>query len=107
MKRWIFRVHKKTAWIASFLFAFFALFTSKKALDYSSPPDREKDCDFAFPTDSTSSKPTILIVSPPPKPLPFEVNGGVFKYPICLYNTPFWVLVNIRAVADAFRCLAF
>src|SRR5260370_37863926 len=100
MKRWIFRVHKKTAWIASFLFAFFALFTSEKALDYSSPPDREKDCDFAFPTDSTSSKPTTLIVSPPPKPLPFEVNGGFFNDASCLTNTPRFGDVKEQTVYD-------
>src|SRR5260370_800232 len=107
MKRWIFRVHKKTAWIASFLFAFFALFTSKKALDYSSPPDREKDCDFAFPTDSTSSKPTTLIVSPPTKPLPFEVNGGFINDASCLNKTPVWGIVKVQTVDDVSRALAF
>jgi FAD/FMN-containing dehydrogenase len=107
MKRWIFRVRKRTTWITSFILAFFALFTGKKVLDYSSPPYREKDCDFAFPGDLASSKLTTLIVTAPPKPLPFEVDGGFINDASCLNKTAVFGIVRVQTVDDVFRALAF
>lgn len=107
MKRWIFRARKRTTWIASFFFAIFALFTGKKALDYSSPPGREKNCDFAFPDEPTSSKPTTLTITPPPKPLPFETNGGFINDASCLNKTPIWGIVRVETLDDVSRALAF
>jgi hypothetical protein len=107
MKQRIFRARKSGAWITSFFLAIFALFAGKKVFDYSSPPTREKDCDFVFPGDAANPKPTTLIIAPPAKPLPFEVKGGFINDASCLNKTPVFGIVRIETVDDVSRALAF
>jgi|HubBroStandDraft_2_1064218.scaffolds.fasta_scaffold23950_3 FAD/FMN-containing dehydrogenase len=107
MRDWISRLRKRTTWIASLVLAFSALFTGKKALDYSLPPDREKNCDFVFPADPTRSKPTTLIFTPPPKPLSFEAKEGFINDASCLNKTPVFGIVAIQSIEDVSHALAF
>jgi FAD/FMN-containing dehydrogenase len=107
MKQWIFRARHRSVWIISFFLGFFTLFTGKKAVDYSSPPDREKNCDFVFPSDPTNSKPTTLITTSPPKALPFEVKGGFINDASCLNKTPIFGIVKVETVDDISSAIAF
>jgi FAD/FMN-containing dehydrogenase len=106
MKRWIFRLRKKSTWIASLFLTVFALFASKKAIDYSSPPDHAKNCDFVFPGDPAISKPTTLIITPP-QPLPFEASSGFINDASCLNRTPVFGVINVQSVDDVSRALTF
>lgn len=95
-----------TRWIASSFIALVAVFTGKKALDYSSPPEGEKNCDFVFP-DRASSKPLNLAITAPPKPLPFEPRSGFINDASCLNKTPVFGVIKVQTVDDVSRALTF
>jgi FAD/FMN-containing dehydrogenase len=80
---------------------------SRKAIDYSSPPNREKNCDFLFPSDPLSSKPTTLVLTPPSTPLPFEVRAGFINDASCLNKTAIFGVVKVQTIEDVSRALSF
>src|SRR5229473_2711787 len=100
-------LRKRSTWVASFLLALFALFTSKKAIDYSAPPTGPKNCDFTFPNIPEVLKPTTLIITPPPTPLPFEANGGFINDASCLNKTAVFGVVRVQSIEDVSRALSF
>ncbi|MCU1301055.1 MAG: FAD-binding protein [Candidatus Sulfotelmatobacter sp.] len=83
------------------------MFLGRKAIDYSSPPDREKNCDFVFPSDPTRSTLAALIVTPPSKPLPFEARAGFINDASCLNKTPVFGVVRVQTIEDVSRALSF
>jgi len=100
-----FRRRRKLA--ASMLLACFALFAGKKVSDYSSPPDREKNCDFVFPGDSGNNKLTTLIVRTPEQPILFEDRGGFVNDASCLNKTPIYGMVKVEKDEDVRTALEF
>lgn len=104
MKQWF---RKRNTWIASVFLAFLAVFTGRKAIEYSSPPHREKNCDFVFPGDPASPKSKTLIFTPPSKALPFEARAGFINDASCLNKTPVFGVVRVQTVDDVSRALSF
>jgi FAD/FMN-containing dehydrogenase len=104
MKQWF---RKRNTWIASICLAFLAVFTGRKAVDYSLPPNREKNCDFVFPGDPASSKSTTLILTQPSNALPFETRAGFINDASCLNKTPVFGVVRVQTIEDISRALSF
>jgi hypothetical protein len=80
---------------------------SRKAIDYSSPPNREKNCDFLFPSDPRNSKFTTLVLTPPSTPLPFEVRAGFINDASCLNKTAIFGVIKVQTIEDVSRALSF
>jgi FAD/FMN-containing dehydrogenase len=99
--------NRRRAVVASFLVACVAIFSGKKIVDYSSPPTRQKTCDFALPNESGDDKPTTIVVTPPHHPILFEDQGSFINDASCLNKTRVYGIVNIRTVEDVRTSLEF
>ena len=96
---------KRRALASSFLLACVALFSGKKISDYSSPPEREKTCDFVFPSDSGADKSTTFIAES--IPISLEQQNGFINDASCLNKTPIRGIVQIHSVDDIRKALEF
>jgi FAD/FMN-containing dehydrogenase len=83
-----------------------AALLSGKISEYSSPPDREKLCDFIFPV-SHDAKPTTLIIKTPPPSIAFEEQACFINDASCLNRTPVYGVIKIQTVDDVRNALEF
>jgi FAD/FMN-containing dehydrogenase len=95
---------KPRALAASFVLVLIALFTGRKVFEYSSPPQREKTCDFVFPADG---KVTTLVVNAPQPPIRLEQRMGFINDASCLNRTPIFGIVKVQSVEDVKNALDF
>ena len=107
MKAWKGFSGKPRAFAASLVLTCIALFTGKKISDYSAPPDREKNCDFAFPGDPGDNNHTTLIMKPPVQPITFDLRGGFINDASCLNRTPVYGIAKIHSAEDIRMALRF
>lgn len=99
--------NKRRALAASFLLACVAIFSGRKISDYSSPPNREKTCDFVFPSDSRADNPTTIVVKPAGQPILFKDQGGFINDASCLNKTRVYGIVEIKTADDVRTALEF
>jgi FAD/FMN-containing dehydrogenase len=105
--RWSRFLGKHRALAASFLLACVALFSGKKISDYSSPPEREKNCDFVFPADPADNKPTTLLMRAPQPRIQLEQRDGFINDASCLDKTLIRGIVQVQSVDDIRSALEF
>ncbi len=99
-------LHKKRTVIIS-VFVAVAIFISVKAYEYASAPDKEKNCDFIYPSNTDQTKPTTITISPPEHLLAFQQKGGVINDASCLNKTSVYGVVKINSVEDIKNALQF
>lgn len=92
--------------MAPLLLACVALFSGRKISEYSSPPKREKSCDFVFPAAPNGSKPTTLFVEPQAS-IKLEQRDGFINDASCLNKTPIHGIVQVQSVDDIRSALEF
>lgn len=85
----------------------FVNFTAKKIYDYSAPPDKEKDCNFIFPTNTDQTKPTTIFINAPDSIISFLQKGGVINDASCLNKTAVYGIVNVTKTEDIANALQF
>ena len=107
MTSWSTLFRKRRAVIASFVLTCFSFFTAEKISEYSSPPRKEKDCDFLYPRAVDQAKPTTILLKPDKSPLTFEQSGGFLNDASCLNKTAVYGIVKITAVEDVRNALKF
>ncbi len=100
---------RKRAILTSFFLvvASFVLFTAKKIFDYASPPKKEKDCNFVFPSALDQTKPTTIVAIPLEHRPTFEQIGGFINDASCLNKTAVYGIVKITTVEDIQNALQF
>src|SRR5271156_4475811 len=95
---WISFSRKRKAVVSSVVLACVALFSGRKMSEYSSPPAREKTCDFLFPADDRGNKPTHLIIQPPRSPITLARRDGFINDASCLNKTPVYGVVQVKSI---------
>jgi len=104
---WISFSRKRKAVVSSVVLACVALFSGRKMSEYSSPPAREKTCDFLFPADDRGNKPTHLIIQPPRSPITLARRDGFINDASCLNKTPVYGVVQVKSIDDVRNALEF
>jgi FAD/FMN-containing dehydrogenase len=107
MKSWNAFFRKRRTIIASFILTCFSFFTGENISEYSSPPSKEKDCDFLYPRGVGQTKPTTILLKPDKSPLTFEQTGGFLNDASCLNKTSVYGIVKITTVEDIWNALQF
>src|SRR5258708_15875913 len=72
---------------------------AKKIFDYPAAPDKEKESDFVFPTNSEQGKPTVLLAEPKSPPFTFEQRGDFVNDASHLNKTPVYHIAPITSAA--------
>ncbi len=98
---------KKPLLIASLLLAAFVCVAAKKFADYASPPTKEKDCDFVYPSAVDQTNPTTIVTPFPEPPLTFAQWGGFINDASCLNKTAIHGIVKVTTVEDIQNALQF
>src|SRR5258708_12099310 len=80
---------------------------AKKIFDYAAAPDKEKESDFVFPTNSEQGKPTVLLAEPKSPPFTFEQRGGFVNDASHLNKTAVYGIVRITREDDIRNALQF
>jgi len=80
---------------------------AKKIFDYAAAPDKEKESDFVFPTNSEQGKPTVLLAEPKSPPFTFEQRGGFVNDASHLNKTAVYGIVRITREDDIRNALRF
>ena len=98
---------KKPVLIALLVVTSFVFFAAKKIFDYSSPPTKEKDCDFVYPAGVVKVKPTTIVLQSPQTPFTFSQLGGFINDASCLNKTAVYGIVKVSSVEDIWNALRF
>lgn len=80
-------------------------FLAKKIFDYASPPSREKNCDFVFPSDALRPGPSIVNRST--EPIKLWQSGGFINDASCLNKTAIYGIVKVKSEGDIQNALRF
>ena len=80
---------------------------AKKIFDYATAPDKEKESDFVFPSDSEQGKPTVLVAEPKSPPFTFKQRGGFVNDASHLNKTAVYGIVRIASEDDIRNALQF
>jgi FAD/FMN-containing dehydrogenase len=107
MKSWSGFLRKRRAIIASFVLTCFSFITAEKISEYSSPPSKEKDCDYLYPRGVSQTKPTTILLKSDKPSLPLEQTGGFVNDASCLNKTAVYGVVKIATVEDIRNALEF
>jgi FAD/FMN-containing dehydrogenase len=99
---------KKPAFITLFLVVAVAISAAKEFFDYSAAPAEEKTSDFIYPPSLDQTKPTMLVLQPPPAAqIPFEQLGGFVNDASHLNKTSVFGIVKVLSEADVRNALQF
>lgn len=85
----------------------FLVFCVRKVYEYSAAPDKEKESDFVFPSDSNQVKPEATIVEAKSPPITFEQLGGFTNDASHLNKTAIYGIVHITSEDDIRNTLQF
>ncbi len=89
-----------------FLSAACALLVAKKIYDFAVPPYEAKDCTFAYPEATDTTKETTITMLPE-SPVVFEQEGGVINDASCLNQTAVYGIVDVQSEDDIKNALFF
>ncbi|HEV2522055.1 MAG TPA: FAD-binding oxidoreductase [Candidatus Acidoferrales bacterium] len=89
------------------VFASILVVAAKKVFDYAAAPDKEKESDFIFPSNSDQVKPGVLFAEPKSPPVTFEQRGGFTNDASHLNKTAIYGIVHVANEDDIRNALQF
>jgi len=85
----------------------FITLTARKIYNYAAAPDKEKDCNFTFPTNPDQTKSTTIFIKIPEQTIPFVQKGGFINDASCLNKTAVHGIVDVAKIEDIQNALQF
>ncbi|MES2213543.1 MAG: FAD-binding oxidoreductase [Patescibacteria group bacterium] len=93
-----------TAGIMAVIFIFLGI---KKAVEYASAPNKDKDCDFIYPDTTDQTKLTTITLKHSTTTITFEQKGGLINDASCLNKTAVYGVVKVTSTTDVKNALQY
>ena len=99
---------KRSVFLALVLIvASFLVLCARKIYEYAAAPDKEKESDFIFPSDSDQMRPGAFFAEPKSPPVAFEQRGGFTNDASHLNKTAIYGIVHVASEDDIRNALQF
>jgi FAD/FMN-containing dehydrogenase len=86
--------------------AILVAFIAERVFNYASPPNKEKDCDFAYPP-AVKAQPRVAAGPTPKNNLRLDQAGGFINDASCLNKTPIYGIAKVRSIEDVRDALQY
>jgi hypothetical protein len=100
-------IRSRKARFASLILSGTAIFSGTKIYEYSSPPVKDKDCDFVFPRIAEGEKPTTLRIDTAGPQIAIDAVGDYINDASCLNKTSIYGVVRVHSADDVRKSLQF